>query len=293
MKKTGRLVGLLLLSLLLACSSKSVLNVRTNGDTGEMPSTEGGLADTLVNTPDGSVVPDVAADVVTQTPDTSKNDSVPPMLDVASDLSLSDGINTVVNPDATGGTSDAYTSLLDIRLDGKTPPDGIDIVVNPDATGSTSDAYTSLLDIRLDGKSPPDLGPDAAKADSMRDLESQGEVGVMVSGVEVVPYMNYGTADTTCVDGTASWIASLTTYLAEDRKCWADSDCNYVSFSNSCGQVCPVPMNTQRVGEFAKNAIGDMDSKCSTCPVLTDYPSCPAPPGDGSVICSNNLCVWK
>jgi hypothetical protein len=260
MTKTGRLVGLLLLSLLLACSSKSALNARTNGDTGEMPSTEAGFADTSANTPDGSVVSDMAPDVVTQTPDTSKNESVPPMLDVAPDLSLSDGIAIVVNPDATGGTSDAYTSLLDMRFD---------------------------------GKSPPDLGPDTAKADSMKDLGSEGDVGVMVSGVEVIPYMNYGTADTTCVDGTASWIDSLTTYLAEDRKCWADSDCNYVSFSNSCGQVCPVPMNAQRVGEFAKNAIGDMDSKCSTCPVLTDYPSCPDPPGDGSVMCSNSVCVWK
>ena len=259
MTRTGCLVGLLLLSLLLACSSKSALNVRTNGDAGEMPSSEAGLADTSANTLEVSVVADMAPDVVTQTPDSSKNDSVPPMMDVAPDLRLSD-VNTVINPDA---------------------------------TGDTSDAYTSLLDIRLDGKSPPDLGPDTAKTDSVKDLGSQGEVGVMVSGVEVVPYMNYGTADTTCVAATASWLDSLTTYLAEDRKCWADSDCNYVSFSNSCGLVCPVPMNVQRVGEFAKNAIGDLDPKCSTCPVLTDYPSCPAPPGDGSVICSNNVCVWK
>jgi hypothetical protein len=291
MTRTGRFVGLLLLSLLLACSSKSALNVRPNSDGGEMPSSEAGLADTSANTLEVSVVPDMAPDVVTQTPDTSKNDSVPPMMDVAPDLSLSD-VNTVINPDVTGDKSDAYT-YFDIRLDAKLPPDGIDIVGNPDAAGDTLDAYTSLLDIRLDGKSPPDLGPDTAKTDSMKDLGSQGEVGVMVSGVEVLPYMNYGTADTTCVAATASWLDSLTTYLAEDRKCWADSDCNYVSFSNSCGQVCPVPMNVQRVGEFAKNAIGDLDPKCSTCPVLTDYPSCPAPPGDGSVICSNNVCVWK
>jgi hypothetical protein len=279
MTKNGRFWGLLLLSLLLACSSKSAMNVLANGDAGKMESTEAGLADTSAITPedlktavpDISVVPDLAPDVVTPTPDTSKNDSVPPTMDVAPDLSRSDSIDTVVQTDVTGDTldPDAYQNP--------------DVYQNPDASI-----------IRLDGKSPPDVGPDTAKADSTKDLGSQGEAGVMVSGVEVVPYMNYATADTACVEGTASWIASLTTYLAEDRKCWADSDCQYVaSFSNPCGQVCAVPLNTQRVGEFAKNAIGDLYSKCSTCPVPTDYPSCPDPPGDGSVMCSNNVCVWK
>jgi hypothetical protein len=29
-----------------------------------------------------------------------------------------------------------------------------------------------------------------------------------------------------CMEGTAIWLDTLTTYLAEDRKCWADSDCH-------------------------------------------------------------------
>ena len=166
-------------------------------------------------------------------------------------FSPSDGIGTVVNADVTGVSADAY-AYLDIRFDGKLPPDGIDIVVNPDATGDTSDAYTSLLDLRLDGKSLPDLGPDTAKDDSMKDLGAQGEVGLMVSGVEVLPYMNYGTADTTCVNATTSWLDRLTTYLAEDPKCWTDSDCNFVSFSNSCGQQgAAMVVNSLRV--YARN----------------------------------------
>jgi hypothetical protein len=146
---------------------------------------------------------------------------------------------------------------------------------------------------KADGTVLPDAPADAAIVDAGNDLGAQSEVGIMVSGIEVIPYKDYGTADSTCVQNTASWIDSVTTYLAEDRRCFADSDCQYVSFSNSCGQVCPVPMNVQRIGEFGQHAIGDFDPKCSTCPMLSNYPMCAAPPGDGSVICTKNVCVWK
>jgi hypothetical protein len=52
-------------------------------------------------------------------------------------------------------------------------------------------------------------------------------------------------------------------------------------------------MNVQRIGEFSQHAIGDLDSKCATCSLPANAPGCPAPPGDGSVICSAGLCAWK
>jgi hypothetical protein len=278
MTKSGCLCGLVLVSIPLACSSKSAMKLSTDGDAGKATNGDAEHADASTITPDDAkaTVPDVwgpadlawVPDVVTSTPDIGKPDGVSPAADLAPDLSRRDDIATVV------------------QADGKTPPDAtvvqLDGKVPPDATV-----------VQLDGKVPPDATADTVKADSTKDLGPQGDARLMVSGVEVVPYENYGPADAACVQGTSSWLDGLTTYLAEDRRCFADSDCQYVSFSNACGQVCPVPMNTQRIGEFGQHAIGDFDPKCSSCPVLTDYPSCPTPPGDGSVICNNNLCIWK
>ena len=289
MTKTKPLLFLLLFSPLLACSSKSALKASAGADAGR-------------DTAD----PGTGKDAWTVTPEDAKTTA--PEVWVVPDLALAPDMATGT-PDVpdSGLAPDAVASKPDVPDLGLAP----DVIATRPETGKNdstpfvTDAAPDLRQIddsrfddagpvyKADGKTPPDASTDAANVETGNDLGAQGEVGIMVSGVEVIPYKDYGAADSTCVQNTASWIDSVTTYLAEDRRCFADSDCQYVSFSNSCGQVCPVPMNVQRIGEFAQHAIGDFDPKCSTCPVLTSYPICAAPPEDGSVICSNNVCVWK
>jgi hypothetical protein len=299
MSKTGRTWALLLMSIPLACSSKSSLKLLSGdgsvtnrdaepGDASASAKEDGkedGKEDAKAPVSDVLLPADLAfaPDVVTNTPDIRRSDGVSGPADVVADLGRNDDTATPVQPDGKAPADDTGAVFY---ADGKAPPDGAVVYADGNSTPDAMVFYS-------DGKVAPDAGADTIKADAGKDLGPQIDAGIIVSGVEVIQYAEYGSADTACVQGTTSWLSTLTTYLPEDRKCWADSDCQYVSFSNLCGQVCPVPMNTQRIGEFAQHAIGDLDPKCATCPVLTDFPRCPAPPGDGSVICSNNLCVWK
>lgn len=283
MNRIGSLCGLVLLLVPLACSSRNGMSVAPRTDAGADASS-GATEDGRAAAPDlaSPSDPPPSPDGPAVTPEAGKSDASAPPSDSVS-MGQRDTLGDVSGSDGKGPGDDA--NLL--KSDGKEPPDDAS-VSRVDGKTPPEDAYLP----KADGKTPPEDVADTAKADAAKDL-GEGEAGIVVSGVEVIPYENYGSADSTCVQATASWVDAVTTYLAEDRKCWTDADCQYVSFSNACGQVCPVPMNVQRVGEFAQHAVGDFDPKCSTCPVLTDYPNCPAPPGDGSVICSSSVCVWK
>lgn len=262
MTKTGSFWGMLLLSLPLACSGTSSLKLA--------PGSDGG---TSAVSPDGAAL--VTEDAKTPGPDLATLPDVKPASD------------TVVLGPETGRTD---TTLLLIDADPSVKPDA-----KPDNKLDTSpttqpDAETIVrVDawLRLE-----DTGKDPGKTDTYP-LPLAGDAGATVSGIEVLPIKNFASVDSACSEGTATWLSTLSTYLAEDRKCWTDSDCQYISISNSCGQVCPVPINVQRIGEFSNYAIGKTEEKCSTCPQLTDMPVCAPPPGDGSVVCKNNLCVWK
>jgi hypothetical protein len=159
------------------------------------------------------------------------------------------------------------------------------------------------------GTLPPDAGIDASSAardaatpDTLRpdttisDTSSSATVvdgGVLISGILVLTIKDYAPASPACVDNTAAWIATLTSFIPEDRKCWNDTDCSYASFSSGCGMVCPVPINKQRIGEFGTQVMSNYTTKCGVCPELSTYPRCPAPPGASEVACKNNQCEWK
>lgn len=288
MTNTKPILRLLLFSPLLACSSKSPMKVSTGADAGDAAGPGTGKdawtvtqEDAKTTAPDGWVVPDLALapDRVASTPDVADSGLAPDAVASkpdAPDLGLAPDVITT-RPEA--GKNDSAPFMTDVAPDLRQ--------IDDSRIDDAGPAY------KADGKATPDAPADAAIVDAENDLGARGEVGIMVSGVEVIPYKDYGTADSTCVQNTASWIDTVTTFLAEDRRCFADSDCQYVSFSNSCGQVCAVPMNVQRIGEFGQHAISDFDPKCSTCPMPTNDPMCAPLPGDGSVICSNNVCVWK
>lgn len=89
---------------------------------------------------------------------------------------------------------------------------------------------------------------------------------------------------------TPGWLSLVATFLAEDQKCWADADCTYVSFSDGCGEVCVLPMNRQRIGEFGTHIYDYASSNCTTCPKLPSYPSCSPPT---TMFCNAGRCEYK
>jgi len=265
MTKTGRFLGMLLLPIALACSNTHSLNLGSGPDAGKTPvgpdSSVTVSEDAQTTGPDLAAVSDMkpASDTVPLGPETGRADATP----------------AVIDSGEIGGKPDTKTGS---KLDTADP------TTAPDAEGPAP----------LDAKPrSQDVGTDLVKTDAFSGLPLAGDAGIQISGIEVLPYKNFTSVDSACAEGTTSWVSTLTNYLAEDRKCWSDTDCQYASFSNSCGVVCSVPINVQRIGEFSNYAIGGTDQKCSTCPQLKDMPICAPPPGDGSAVCNNNLCVWK
>jgi hypothetical protein len=110
---------------------------------------------------------------------------------------------------------------------------------------------------------------------------------------DVIVYTNkdlVAGADAKCVAAAPGWLSVVSTFLAEDQKCWADSDCTYVSFSDACGMICVLPMNQQRIGEFGNQVYGYASANCGTCPSPTTFPTCPAPT---TVYCNAGRCAYK
>jgi hypothetical protein len=142
-------------------------------------------------------------------------------------------------------------------------------------------------DVVSGGDSATGAQPDSTVA---RDLAKSSDTAP--AGQNTVLFLNQdqGPADAQCVAATSGWLDVVSTFLAEDQKCWADSDCTYVSFTDSCGMICPVPMNTQRIGEFGTEVYNHASANCASCPRPATYPACPSPRG---VYCNAGRCEFR
>jgi hypothetical protein len=156
-----------------------------------------------------------------------------------------------------------------------TPADGFDVKLP--AAEVASDTSDGPLETAPDG---PRVSP----------ADGGGTVPVLPQDVTVHAAKDFSDADPQCVAATPGWLSLLSTFLAEDQKCWADSDCMYVSFSDGCGEVCVLPMNRQRVGEFGEHIYSYASSNCTTCPKVPSYPSCSPPT---TVFCNAGRCEYK
>jgi hypothetical protein len=132
--------------------------------------------------------------------------------------------------------------------------------------------------------------PDAGRALSDASGDLATDVPPLPKDVVISTNKDLGPADAQCIAATPGWLDLVSTFLAEDQKCWADTDCTYVSFSDSCGMICVLPMNQQRIGEFGTQVYGYASSNCSSCPSPASYPACPAP---RAVYCNAGRCEYK
>ena len=268
---TNRIAGLVVLSLAVACSSRNALKPGEQKDGSPPETADPGLRDARP--------PEVTRDAITSPADsaTSREDASAAITDTMRGGEVASPPGKPI-PDARGFD----TSLA--REVGQAD------VARIDATTNNEKLDASVVDATKLDTTPRDLGG----PDLPRDLGSMDAGLTTVAGLQVYLHKDLAAAtDSKCVEGTASWIAALKTYAADDRKCWDDTDCRYVSFGNSCGDVCAVPMNVQRIGEFGSNAMGKLEDGCLSCPRSGGVPPCPPPPGNGDSVCRNGLCDWK
>jgi hypothetical protein len=180
----------------------------------------------------------------------------------------------------------------------------------PDTLSRSEDGpgRDSVPDVQPDAMPTPDLavisdvasgGQDLlpiAYTDAQTTMRDAGatlspEVGALPKDTVVFPNQDQGRADAQCVAATPGWLNIVGTFLVEDQKCWADTDCTYVSFSDPCGNICPVPMNTQRIGEFGTEVSGYANANCGTCPSpAATHPVCSAP---RAVYCNAGQCEFR
>jgi hypothetical protein len=187
--------------------------------------------------------------------------------------------------DAMGLADSASDVSPDLRL-------GSDSVEVGDSAREASPAPPDALDGKLPTPEVSPDGPPEAAPDGLRVPSADGgsAVPALPQDVTVHAAKDFSDADPQCVAATPGWLSLVATFLAEDQKCWADSDCTYVSFSDGCGQVCVLPMNRQRIGEFGTHIYDYAASSCLTCPKLPSYPPC-APPT--TMFCNAGRCEYK
>ena len=196
-----------------------------------------------------------------------------------------------LGPDASAALPDARAADLPVAKDLVPPSDN---ATSPDASNAADVLAPADLGRIPDGASessspPPDASDAKVQASEVSgDLAS--EAPPLPKDVTVYTNKDLGTADAKCVAATPGWLSLVSTFLAEDQKCWADTDCTYVSFDDSCGMICVLPMNEQRIGEFGSQVYGYATANCSTCPSPASYPSCPAPT---TVYCNAGRCAYK
>jgi hypothetical protein len=216
---------------------------------------------------------------------------------------------------ADGGVADVTTLSDIIGRDSTmaTGPDMPDALVAPDVLepgpdtnvrGSDAAAILpadalSVADSATEGLflPPPEASdaqvqttPDAGRAPSDASGDLATDVPPLPKDVVISTNKDLGPADAQCIAATPGWLDLVSTFLAEDQKCWADTDCTYVSFSDSCGMICVLPMNQQRIGEFGTQVYDYASTNCSTCPSSVSYPACPAP---RAVYCNAGRCEYK
>jgi hypothetical protein len=204
---------------------------------------------------------------------------------------LSLGPDTILVARDTGtGVADS-ADVKDLRPAGETPS-------SPDGTGNLPRDSLAAAELPRSsdalGDGPPSPpAPESPDAKS-KSADGEGDLGTdtqpLPKDVTVYANKDLATADDRCVAATPGWVSVVATFLAEDQKCWADADCTYVSFSDSCGMICVLPMNQQRIGEFGTQVYNYATANCSSCPTPSSYPTCPAPT---SVYCNAGRCEYK
>ena len=226
--------------------------------------------------------------------------------------------NAIKVAQSDGGAADLVrgTDVVAPNSDLAVGPDTVDAVVTREVPGPGPDGKASDAVVAEDGAQdgtplpppdavdgspqllpevasdlPADLTPDGSP-DLIADVGGDLAVSVPTLPKDVTVYTSkdYGPADAQCVAATPGWLSLVATFLAEDQKCWADSDCMYVSFSDNCGLVCVLPMNRQRVGEFGAQVYKYASVDCSTCPRSVTYPTCTPPT---TVYCNAGRCEYK
>jgi hypothetical protein len=236
---------------------------------------DSGVADRAGSNPDATNPDTVDALVAPEAPDSVGADIRAP--DAAKEI----GPDSVVGPEV---AADAWPDALPAS----------DPIPNADRYAEvTAPWLPEVADVRVpDADAPFEVQPDLLK-DVLADVVGDGagsDAAQLPKDVTVYTSKDYSAADAQCVAATPGWLSQVATFLAEDQKCWADSDCTYVSFSDDCGLICVLPMNQQRIGEFGTRVYGYASSNCSTCPSLPSYPAC-APPT--AVYCNAGRCEYK
>lgn len=246
-----------------------------------------------------------AADTV-QVPDlaTPKTD-VAPGPDTVDVVGLADafvpGADSLLGPDLQGRKEVFTDSVGAPEVQAKADVGVPDLTILPDRFGSAE--ANAKPDVSTE-ETPPELPDTKPSADERVDLGLDSVVdlagpGIDTGSAEVMPLpkdvtiyavKDLAPADAKCVAAAPGWVEVVATFLSEDQKCWADSDCNYVSFSDSCGFICVLPMNKQRIGEFYEHTSGYASTNCSTCPTVLAFPAC-TPPTD--VYCNAGRCEYR
>jgi hypothetical protein len=261
-----RAVGLALAIAVLGCRSSAI---KTSPDAG---AADAGFVADLSSVADSVVLADAAAKDV----QTLFADAAP--------------VEALAGKDGSAG-EDAMSlpdSASDVSPDVRLASDPIAVV---DSTRESSSTPSDALDVKpptaeVSSDSPLETAPDGLRVTS---ADSSG-VPALPQDVTVHTAKDFSDADPQCVAATPGWLSLVATFLAEDQKCWADSDCTYVSFSDGCGEVCVLPMNRQRIGEFGTHIYDYASSNCTTCPKLPSYPSCSPPT---TMFCNAGRCEYK
>jgi hypothetical protein len=267
----GRAFGLALVIAVLGCRSSGIKVAPDGGPDAGFVADLPGVADAFVPTDaaakDGqTVLADAAPVEAPSAKDAWAAEDSMSLADSASDVS----------PDSSPDFRLASDPIAVVdRIREVTPADAFDVKLP--AAEVASDTSDGPLE------TPPD-GPRVSPADG------GGTVPALPQDVTVHTAKDFSDADPQCVAATPGWLSLVATFLAEDQKCWADSDCMYVSFSDGCGEVCVLPMNRQRVGEFGTHIYDYASSNCTTCPKVPSYPSC-APPT--TMFCNAGRCEYK
>jgi hypothetical protein len=236
---------------------------------------DGGVADRAGSIPDATTSDTVDALVSPEAPDAVAADSR------ATDAAKELGPDSVVGPEV---AADARPDVL-LASDPIPNADRYAEVTAP-WLPEVADAKVLGAEVLFDVQ--PDLPKDVLVNPVVDDAGT--DAPQLPKDVTVYASKDYGPADAQCVAATPGWLSQVATFLAEDQKCWADSDCTYVSFSDNCGSICVLPMNQQRIGEFGTRVYGYASSNCSTCPSAPSYPAC-APPT--AVYCNAGRCEYK
>lgn len=153
----------------------------------------------------------------------------------------------------------------------------------------------SSFEVKIADDEVNKLEDDAKKKDAINNGQEDAATSTDLSTITLPKDITvYTKAEMTptrpsCVAAAPGWLSLVSVFLAEDQKCWSDTDCTYVSFTDSCGMICVLPINKQRIGEFGTQVYTYASANCSSCPDSVVYPDCPAP---RSVYCNVGRCEY-